>query len=351
MAHHKKASNGEITAGTETAVRSFSPADLALAATTHGGSGTGDMTKAVYDPQNSNYISGADGVDAGAADGGIGGTLVLDGGDAAESIVFSGSDAPGGSSGSISLEGGNAVANNDGASDHAAAGGTGGNIFAKGGDADFDGVSAFTGGNAGNLIMNGGDALGGVAGVNAGNIDTTAGGNLTMGTGDLTGPSSNGTIALISDIPTGVPVVKSTSANNTSSSTNLANVTGLTASVLNGHTYAFIADGMFQTLTSTAEAMGVAMNGPAATGIEINTSIGTNGTGGILNIHSTAWESVVMSTTGPGTSAVLAATFTMIGRFTATADGTLAVRYRAETGATNSVTILPGALLQLFDIT
>lgn len=113
--------------------------------------GSGDMTKAVYDPQNAGKISGA-------SDGGVGGTLNMDAG--------AGTGANGGS---IDLSSTAGPGNN----------GNGGSIISQG-------VGSV---NGGTLNMTAG-----------GNINTTAGGSLTTGAGNLTGGAASGTIAITADI-------------------------------------------------------------------------------------------------------------------------------------------------------
>jgi len=160
---------------------------------TPSGGGTGDMTKAVYDPRNLNKITGLPGADNGAQTGGLGGSISIEGGNAGANA---GED--GGIAGAITMSGG------DGASGQAGAAGgaittaaynqyAGGNINTS--------ASAFLPG--GNINTSGG-----------GSIDTSGTGSIGLGaTGTrttLTGtasadraialPDASGTVALTSDI-------------------------------------------------------------------------------------------------------------------------------------------------------
>lgn len=79
--------------------------------------------------------------------------------------------------------------------------GNGGNaseIFLNGGSAN----AAFNGGDAGTLNLSGSDSDGTTNGTSGGSINTTAGGSLTMGSGNLTGTAATGNIVSTGDTGT-----------------------------------------------------------------------------------------------------------------------------------------------------
>jgi hypothetical protein len=130
-----------------------------------------------------------------------------------------------------------------------------------------------------------------------------------------------------------------------SSSTTLATIGGsaLQVSVTAG-TWLFEAQGMMTTSGAT-EGISLAINGPTASHIRGDFTIPTNGLGAVINASVTTWESKVTST------AMVAASrgrWHISGRFVATASGAFAVRFSAETGGANSVTIPAGAILCVY---
>ena len=128
---------------------------LSISGTTLTATNNGDMTKAVYDPQGANLISGANGVPD-VASGGTGGSLQFIGGDG-------GSDPSdtGGNGGTITLNGGLGISGQSG--------GNGGTISMSG---------TTNNGHAGSIEMSGGD------GVQSGSLLThTGGGTIDTYTG------------------------------------------------------------------------------------------------------------------------------------------------------------------------
>ncbi len=128
---------------------------LSISGTTLTATNNGDMTKAVYDPQGANLISGANGVPD-VASGGTGGSLQFIGGDG-------GSDPSdtGGNGGTITLNGGLGISGQPG--------GNGGTISMSG---------TTNNGHAGSIEMSGGD------GVQSGSLLThTGGGTIDTYTG------------------------------------------------------------------------------------------------------------------------------------------------------------------------
>lgn len=125
-----------------------------------------------------------------------------------------------------------------------------------------------------------------------------------------------------------------------STSTTLANA--LSASVTAG-TWEFEATG-FLTTSGATEGASFAINGPAASSIVGHFTIPTNGIGGLINGSVSAWESKITS------SAMVASArgrWHISGRFVASASGTFAIRFSAETGGANSATVLAGAILSV----
>ena len=137
-----------------------------------GNAASGDMTKAVYDSQNLGKISGANGLDTGGTVG-AGGQLSFDGG-------ASGVGGIGGAAGNIFLDGGAG----DSFEETPLQGGNAGSITMRGGSAQVGN----NGGNAGSINTSGGVAVSG------GDIDTTAGGDITSGTGNVNLGNTSGTL-------------------------------------------------------------------------------------------------------------------------------------------------------------
>jgi len=140
-------------------------------------------------------------------------------------------------------------------------------------------------------------------------------------------------------------VYNATSSDSTSSSTTLADL--LTATVAATGTYGFFATGLCNGSVS-GEGVTLAINGPTASAINGNISLPTNAASSLTNGAVTAWDSKVIATLAAATPSW--GRWTVSGRFVATATGTFAIRFAAETGGANSVTVSAGAILQLFPI-
>jgi len=168
--------------------------DGALQYGTPSGSGSGDMTKAVYDPQDVGYISGATGAATNSGTGGTGGVLFLYGGNGDTNI--------GGLAGTVITVGGNGDATGNG--------GNGGDIDTRGGignDGGHNGGSINTSGNlAPGGSINTSDGGGSINTRGTGSIGLGASGTRTTVTGTATAdrgiafPNASGTVALTSDI-------------------------------------------------------------------------------------------------------------------------------------------------------
>ena len=138
---------------------------------------------------------------------------------------------------------------------------------------------------------------------------------------------------------TGKPTTKCLTSDVTSTSTSLADVTGLPVTISATGTYKFEWVGFF-TGSATTEGLTLAMNGPSSSLIAY--SVGYGATVSYINAYATysAWD------TGPTASQSGGATpreFRVTGIFTATGTGTIAPRFAAETGGANSATIKAGA--------
>lgn len=139
------------------------------------------------------------------------------------------------------------------------------------------------------------------------------------------------------------PQTKALTSNVTSTSTSLADVTGLTITVGATGTYSFEVTGVF-TSSVTTEGIKLAMNGPASSFIFLSVAFGATTT--YVNSLSTysAWDDgPTIATTGGSTPRE----FRIAGVFTATATGTLAVRFAAETGGANSATVNAGTFFTM----
>jgi hypothetical protein len=138
------------------------------------------------------------------------------------------------------------------------------------------------------------------------------------------------------------------SSDQTSSSATLADVTGLTAAVGAGRKYHFRCLIHHQSSIST-EGLGLAINGPAGmTNICAEAQIYTAGAGTVMMDVITAVETAVQNTTGVSVSVKPAY---ISGYFETGANaGTFAIRFKAETGGGNSVTIKAGSFLILEEV-
>lgn len=233
---------------------------LSLSGTTITATGSGDMLKSVYDPQNLNLISGAAGTPDVAA-GGTGGNLQFIGGNGGNDPA-----GMGGNGGGIQLNGGNGESLN--------IGGDAGSIVSNGGD------GAGGGGNGGTLNMSGG------SGVTGGSIDTSVGG------GDI--DTNAGTIGLgLSGSRTNL--VKTSTADRTIS---LPDATG-TLLLTNGNGASLTALNANNISSGT---LAVARGGTGAATLSANAVILGNGTsavqtvapstsGNVLTSNGTTWTS------------------------------------------------------------
>lgn len=183
-----------LVAGTNVTITTNAGTD-SITINASGGGGTGDMTKAAYDPQNTGFtisgangattgsgvggtggygpvVAGGNGADSGSAfaAGGNGGVLIHVGGNAAAAGAAS---AAGGNASIVSISGGSAEAE-AGTPDYAAAGGDAGVLSLNGGQGHVvPSTSATPGGNGGSLLLYG--ANGEDGGANGGSIEMYGG--------------------------------------------------------------------------------------------------------------------------------------------------------------------------------
>lgn len=126
-------------------------------------------------------------------------------------------------------------------------------------------------------------------------------------------------------------------------STTLATVTGMSIPVVSGKTYVFEVEG-FYVANTTTEGLGVAMNGPSASGIVIDSIIALAATGTLNLARNTAWATAHQGASSGGN---VNHWFRIRGSFTAAASGNLDFQVKAETGAANSITIKSGAVMRV----
>lgn len=124
----------------------------------------------------------------------------------------------------------------------------------------------------------------------------------------------------------------------TSSSTNMANVTGMTITLPGAGTYAIEISGSF-IANVTTEGIGFAMNGPTATLVALCFAYGVTTTYASGFARYTSWDSGPLVTASGGATS---REFRVSGVVSVSEGGTLALRFRAETGGANSVTVEPG---------
>jgi hypothetical protein len=122
-----------------------------------------------------------------------------------------------------------------------------------------------------------------------------------------------------------------------SSSSTYSDVTGLTASVKSGATYAFSCD-LTYTAAAGTTALHLSVNGPTTSALDYATQIATSTTAWFQSAQ-TAYDTVTNPVTSGGTTRLPAS---ISGSFTATADGTFAVRFKSEVN-TSAVTIQQGS--------
>lgn len=152
---------------------------------------------------------------------------------------------------------------------------------------------------------------------------------------------TSGTMA-VARLPT---VTSRVASDQTSTSTSLADVTGLTAAVTASSKYRFMCLIHHQESVNT-EGLGLAINGPAGvTNICAEAQIYTASAGTVFLDVITALDTAVQNTTGVSASVKPAY---VSGYFeTGANSGTFAIRYKAETGGANSVTVKAGSFLIL----
>lgn len=127
----------------------------------------------------------------------------------------------------------------------------------------------------------------------------------------------------------------------TTTSTSLADVTGMTIPVGAGETWNIYFAG-FYTSSATTEGALFSLNGPTASTIDFSFEWRTGATG-LNNSFTTSYDGGTVSTAGPGA----AATWSWRGtaRVVTTASGTLALRFKTENGGAASATIKGGAVM------
>ena len=136
------------------------------------------------------------------------------------------------------------------------------------------------------------------------------------------------------------------SADRTSTSTALADVTGLSASIEANKAYMLRACIRYKSSTAT-EALGLAINGPASpTSVESGTII-TGYTGIYRSEQTSGYDTAVIGVSSTTTSMLATIDALIVNGANA---GTLAVRYKAETGGANSVTVEAGSWFILQEV-
>lgn len=192
-------------------------------------------------------------------------------------------------------------------------------------------------------VANGGT---GVTALTSLNVNTLGSGAATSGQV----PTANGTggIAWGSPSAGSSPVAGKVASDQTSTSTSYADVTGMTAAVDANTTYIFEAYINWQSSDST-EGIGLAVNGPASkTTLLVHAAVnaGANYYGFIA--ATSAYDDGVVATSGASSTSRAAYVRGMI--VTGATSGTLAIRFRAETGGANSATVKAGSVLILTKI-
>lgn len=132
--------------------------------------------------------------------------------------------------------------------------------------------------------------------------------------------------------------VKGNASDITSSSTTLADATGLTCTVSANTTYVVEANVFFTTNTSS-EGLGLALNGPSGATVAINIAVQATSSAWTLGAK-TAWDDPVVGATGSTTPLMARITARVAVSSTA---GTVALRLKSETGGANSATIKAGS--------
>lgn len=138
--------------------------------------------------------------------------------------------------------------------------------------------------------------------------------------------------------------VHSVASDQTSTSTSYADVTGLTAAVAANTTYQFEAYINWKSSGGT-EGIGLAINGPASPTVLV-VHVGINAAANFYQFAGNAtYDSGVVATVGGSATVRIAHVRGVI--TTGGTSGTLAIRYRAETGSANSATVVAGSSLIL----
>ena len=177
---------------------------------------------------------------------------------------------------------------------------------------------------------------------------TTVGEVLYRDTGDWQGIGGDGALKLrTGDTPVlqwsdSVGLV----AGVTSTSTSMANVTGLAVTLPSAGTYMFNIEGMFSANTTT-EGIGLSVNGPTASFLAFKVGYGATTTYiNSLSRYTTYNDGPLASASGGTTSRE----FKISGVVTVSAGGSFTMRFRAETGGANSVTVDGGTNMHVIKL-
>jgi len=288
-----------------------------ITAASNGTSGSGDMTKAVYDPRNLNLITGLPGDGPVGVGGGVGGALDMSGGDSGLSPQGPGGGS-GGSAGEINTSGGNGFTSGEPGGDYS--GGNGGTINTSGSNAS-DGTNGEPGGNI-NTSNGGGDITTSGSGgdiitsgfggsidtsVSGGSIDTSNGGGSisTRGTGSI-GLGISGTRTTLTGTATADRAISLPNASGTLLLTDGsgASLTGTAASLTAGEATAALG---LKTATTTVSVSGATAptSGQVLTATSSTAATWQTPSGG----GAATWT-LLSTTTVSGTPATVDITFT-----------------------------------------
>ena len=124
-----------------------------------------------------------------------------------------------------------------------------------------------------------------------------------------------------------------------SASTGFADVTGLTFAVEASKIISFHAY-LLRSSSGTGEGANFAINGPAGAAVRVWRVVFTSATAQISEAQS-AYDTGTLLTTGPGAAMWPVEIFGMVA--TGGTSGTLAIRFRTETGGANSTTVRRGS--------
>lgn len=134
----------------------------------------------------------------------------------------------------------------------------------------------------------------------------------------------------------GIPTILRVAANVANSTTNFADVTGLTMAVASGQTYRFECN-LSYTTAATTTALQLAVNGPSMTALDYEVVTYTAATA-LHAAAQTAVDTVTNAATGGGATRLPAR---VSGSFIPSANGTFAVRLRSEVNA-SAATVMRG---------